>query len=285
MHIEGGSMDGAGNPENGYIIRGGREMEAHFETLWDLFRSIPTLENPEISVLDEFYWLNKEDPNYSLCRATINRGQDAKTNGQFNLSQKGCMEIMKLFMTKDEDLYDKTIEDVFDEEVFDSTFWLYWRTMFAFENWHSLLELKLYMHRFLHAIDGLNDLSMLVFPKYNQYDTFIKPLRNYLEERGVKFQFNTLVKDLDIRITKDGKIVEKIITEQNDNEVKIDVRENDYVIVTTGSMTEDTFYGNNKTAPIIKIDNETSGQSAGWKLWKNLSVKFKKLYIYFNICY
>ena len=89
----------------------------------------------------------------------------------------------------------------------------------------------------------------------------------------MKFQFNTLVKDLDIRITKDGKIVEKIITEQNDNEVKIDVRENDYVIVTTGSMTEDTFYGNNKTAPIIKIDNETSGQSAGWKLWKNLSIK------------
>ena len=39
-----------------------------------------------------------------------------------NLSQKGCMEIMKLFMTKDEDLYDKTIEDVFDDEVFDSTF-------------------------------------------------------------------------------------------------------------------------------------------------------------------
>ena len=86
-----------------------------------------------------YYWLNKEDPNYSLCRATENRGQDAHTDGKFNLSQKGCMEIMKLFMTKDEDLYDKTIEDVFDEEVFDSTFWLYWRTMFAFENWHLSL--------------------------------------------------------------------------------------------------------------------------------------------------
>ena len=45
------------------------------------------------------------------------------------------MEIMKLFFTKDEDLYDKTIEDVFDDEVFGFQFWLYWRTMFAFENW------------------------------------------------------------------------------------------------------------------------------------------------------
>ena len=115
MDIAGGACDGIFDPSRGYIMRGGREMENHFECLWDLFRSIPSLEIKDASVLDEFYWLNKEDPNYSLCRATINRGQDAKTNGQFNLSQKGCMEIMKLFMTKDEDLYDKTIEDVFDE--------------------------------------------------------------------------------------------------------------------------------------------------------------------------
>ena len=70
------------------------------------------------------------------------------------------MEIMKLFMTKDEDLYDKTIEDVFDDEVFDSTFWLYWRTMFAFENWHSALEMKLYFQRFIHHISGLPVLSL-----------------------------------------------------------------------------------------------------------------------------
>ena len=139
MDIAGGACDGIFDPARGYVMRGGREMENHFECLWDLFRSIPSIETPGVSVLDEYYWLNKEDPNYSLCRATVNRGKDAHTDGKVNLSQKGCMEIMKLFMTKDEDLYDKTIEDVFDDEVFDSTFWLYWRTMFAFENWHSAL--------------------------------------------------------------------------------------------------------------------------------------------------
>ena len=125
MDIAGGACDGIFDPSRGYVMRGGREMENHFECLWDLFRSIPSIETPGISVLDEYYWLNKEDPNYSLCRATKERGKDAHTDGKFNLSQKGCMEIMKLFMTKDEDLYDKTIEDVFDDEVFDSTFWLY----------------------------------------------------------------------------------------------------------------------------------------------------------------
>ena len=47
-------------------------MENHFECLWDLFRSIPSLETEGVSVLDEYYWLNKDDPNYSLMRATVN---------------------------------------------------------------------------------------------------------------------------------------------------------------------------------------------------------------------
>ena len=118
MDIAGGACDGIFDPSRGYVMRGGREMENHFECLWDLFRSIPSIETPGVSVLDEYYWLNKEDPNYSLCRATKERGKDAHTDGKFNLSQKGCMEIMKLFFTKDEDLYDKKIEDVFDDEVF-----------------------------------------------------------------------------------------------------------------------------------------------------------------------
>ena len=193
MDIAGGACDGIFDPTRGYIMRGGREMENHFECLWDLFRSIPSLEIKDASVLDEFYWLNKEDPNYSLCRATINQGQDAQTNGQFGLSQKGCMEIMKLFMTKDEDLYDKTIEDVFDDEVFNSTFWMYWRTMFAFENWHSALEMKLYFQRFIHHISGLPDFSALKFTRYNQYESLILPMQKYLEKHGVDFQFNTEV--------------------------------------------------------------------------------------------
>ena len=185
MDIAGGACDGINDPTRGYVMRGGREMEDHFECLWDLFRSIPSLEIPGASVLDEFYWLNKHDPNYSLCRATQKRGQDAHTDGKFSLSRKGCMEIMKLFMTRDEELYDKTIEDVFDDEVFDSTFWLYWRTMFAFENWHSALEMKLYFQRFLHHIGGLPDFSALKFTRYNQYESLILPMQRYLENAGV----------------------------------------------------------------------------------------------------
>ena len=91
-------------PLQGHVMRGGREMDNHFEVMWDLFHSIPSIETEGVSVLDEYYWLNKEDPNCSLCRATVNRGQDAYTDGKFDVSDKAAMQIMKLFFTADEEL-------------------------------------------------------------------------------------------------------------------------------------------------------------------------------------
>lgn len=272
MDIAGGACDGIFDPSRGYIMRGGREMENHFECLWDLFRSIPSLEIKDASVLDEFYWLNKEDPNYSLCRATINRGQDAKTNGQFNLSQKGCMEIMKLFMTKDEDLYDKTIEDVFDEEVFNSTFWMYWRTMFAFENWHSALEMKLYFQRFIHHISGLPDFSALKFTRYNQYESLILPMQKYLEKHGVDFQFNTEVTNVLFDIKPDKKVAKTIECNVKGKEKRISLSENDLVFITNGSCTEGTIYGDQNHAPNGNAEIRTSGC---WNLWKNIAKQDK----------
>ena len=142
--LPGGACDGW-RFDVGYVMRGGREMDNHFEVMWDLFRSIPSIETDGVSVLDEYYWLNKKDPNFSLCRATEKCGQDAHTDRKFAVSDKAAMEIMRLFFTPDEELFDKKIEDFFDDEVFNSNFWLYWRTMFAFQNWQSALEMKRYI--------------------------------------------------------------------------------------------------------------------------------------------
>ena len=86
--IPGGACDGYKYQDIGYVMRGGREMDNHFECMWDLFRSIPSIEDENVTVLDEYYWLNKHDPNYSLCRATVNCGEDAHTDGKFGLSDK-----------------------------------------------------------------------------------------------------------------------------------------------------------------------------------------------------
>ena len=271
LAIDGGSLDGSGNVTDGYIIRGGREMDMTYENLWDMFQDIPALELPEpYSVLDEYRLVNDNDPNYSKARLIHNQGE-IKDFSKFGLEKKDQLAIVKLLLKKKEDLDNLSIEHYFSESFLNSNFWMFWRTMFAFENWHSLLECKLYMHRFLHAIDGMKDFSCLVFPKYNQYDTYIIPLRKFLQSKGVKIELNTNVKDLDIHIDTEGKLVNGIIAERDGQDYKIPVTPDDFVIVTTGSMTEDTAYGNNKEVP--QIDFENSGQSSGWKLWKNLAAK------------
>ena len=270
MDIAGGACDGIDDPTRGYVMRGGREMEDHFECLWDLFYSIPSLEIPGASVLDEYYWLNKHDPNYSLCRATEHRGEDAHTDGKFRLSQKGSMEIMKLFFTKDEDLYDKTIEDVFDDEVFRSDFWLYWRTMFAFENWHSALEMKRYFQRFIHHIGGLPDFSALKFTRYNQYESLILPMQKYLEAAGVEFRFGTEVTNVRFEI-KDGKKTARAIECRTKNgEMEIPLTEKDLVFITNGSCTEGTIYGDQDHAPLGDAEVRSSGC---WSLWKKIAAQ------------
>ncbi len=270
MDIAGGACDGIDDPTRGYVMRGGREMEDHFECLWDLFHSIPSLEVPGASVLDEYYWLNKHDPNYSLCRATEHRGEDAHTDGKFGLSQKGSLEIMKLFFTKDEDLYDKSIEDIFDDEVFGSEFWLYWRTMFAFENWHSALEMKRYFQRFIHHIGGLPDFSALKFTRYNQYESLILPMQKYLEAAGVEFKFGTEVTNVRFEI-KDGKKTARAIECRTKNgDTEIPLTEKDLVFITNGSCTEGTIYGDQNHAPVGDAEVRSSGC---WSLWKKIAAQ------------
>ncbi len=268
LSLPGGACDGIKDPQKGFVIRGGREMEIHFECLWDLFRSVPSLETDGVSVLDEYYWLNKHDPNYSLMRATQNRGEDAHTDGKFGLSDKASMEIIQLFMSRNEDLYDKKIEDVFSNEVFKSNFWLYWRTMFAFEEWHSALEMKLYFQRFIHHIGGLPDFSTLKFTKYNQYESLILPLVNYLKDKGVQFQYNTTVKNVVFENTKDKKEARQIICDHNGKEEIIDLTQDDLLFITNGSCTENSALGDEDTP--AKMDLSEGGC---WKLWRNIAAQ------------
>lgn len=170
-------MDGIYSVQrNSYIIRGGREMEPHFETLWDLFRSIPSLEVPGASVLDEFYRLNRKDPCYAKTRVIQNRGETLPTDGQLLLTPKAVKEIVDLVLTPEEKLQDVKINEVFDKEFFQSNFWLYWCTMFAFEPWASAMEMRRYLMRFIQHVGTLKNLSSLRFTKFNQYESLILPM-------------------------------------------------------------------------------------------------------------
>ena len=268
--IPGGACDGWKFENVGYVMRGGREMDNHFEVMWDLFHSIPSIETEGVSVLDEYYWLNKEDPNYSLCRATVNRGQDAHTDGRFDVSDKAAMEIMRLFFTPDEDLYDKRITDYFDDEVLNSSFWLYWRTMFAFENWHSALEMKRYIKRFIHHIGGLPDFKALRFTRYNQYESMILPMVKYLEGHGVQFHYNTKVVNVEFDCKPERKQATRIELLREGGQELVDLTENDLVFITNGGCVENSSMGDQNTPAPYNTEIRPGG---GWDMWRKIAAQ------------
>lgn len=266
LDIPGGSLDGAVRENAGYVARGGREMGHHFEVLWSLFSSLPSTEDPSMSVLDHFYYTNYDDPNFSNCRVTKNQGE-RYDNGKFNLGQKAAKELASFVAMSDESLEDKTIEDIFSDELLNSDFWLYWRTMFAFENWHSALEMKLYLNRFIHHVDGLPDLSALQFSRHDQFTSFVLPMVKYLKDNGAQFKYGVTVDNVEFDITPTKKVAKKIVAkDKQGNDISIDLTENDLVFITNGSMTEGSAYGDDNTpAPFIK---EAKGC---WTLWENIA--------------
>jgi oleate hydratase len=268
QQVPGGALDGAKVPEKGFVVRGGREMENHFECLWDLYRSIPSLEIEGASVLDEFYWLNKDDPNYSLQRATVNCGQDAHTNDLFTLSDQAQKDIIKVFLAAPQEMYNKRINEVFGDDFFASNFWLYWRTMFAFEDWHSALEMKLYLHRFIHHIGGLPDFSALKFTKYNQFESLVLPLVKWLQAQGVVFQYGTQVTDVEFDLSPERKQATRIVWFRDGVAGGLDLSADDLLFITNGSLTENSNEGDHHTA--AQLD---TGPAPAWDLWRRIAAK------------
>lgn len=273
LELAGGSCDGYKDLHKGFYMRGGREMDNHFEIMWDVFRDVPSIETPNVSVLDEYYWLNKHDPNYSLCRATVNKGEDAHTDKLFKLDKDSAMALSQLFITPEANLEDKKISDVLPESFWDTNFWLYWQTMFAFQKWSSALEMKRYLCRYVHHIDGLPDFSALRFTKYNQYESMILPLIAYLKKHDVDVQFGMDVKNVIIEDVDGKKTAKGLIYVKDNKEHSIPLTADDLVFITNGCCTDTSCYGDQTHAP--DLSHIVNGQGESWDLWKNIAKQAK----------
>ena len=269
LELAGGSCDGRRDVTKGFYMRGGREMDNHFEIMWDVFRDVPSLETPGISVLDEYYRLNKRDPNYSLCRATVNRGEDAHTDKEFRLDKESALALSKLFITPEKDLEDKKISDVLPDSFWDTNFWLYWQTMFAFQKWSSALEMKRYLCRYVHHIDGLPDFSALRFTKLNQYESLILPLVKYLESHGVRIEYGMDVQNVVFESVGGKKTAKQIVYKKDGKEQTIDLVEDDLVFITNGCCTDTSRYGDQTHAP--DLSGLENGKGESWDMWKRIA--------------
>ena len=262
--IIGGALDGAGEKDRGFVIRGGRMHEMHFECYWELLSFIPSLENPDISVRDESYEFNERFVSNGQARL-LKDGKKIDVSS-YGLSFKHQSDLIKLTFVSERSLGNKRIEGWFDHDFFETNFWYIWTSMFAFQKWSSLAEMRRYMKRFIHLVDGLYRLGGVMRTKYNQYDSVVRPIKKYLEQKNVNFEMGKEVVDIDFSLSADEKTASVLHIKDG---TEIVLGKNDYVFITNGSITESTDNGSWNTPAMLK----GIAESGSWQLWKIIAAK------------
>lgn len=261
----GGSLDAAGTPKDGYVMRGGRMLESKYLCTYDLFSSIPTLDESK-TVTQEIFEQNEMLKTSSKSR--LFRGGRRVNAPKFGLSEKHILTIERLGLQPEAILGRSSIADQFEPSFFETDFWFMWCSTFAFQRWHSAVEFKRYLVRFTHMVSGFNMLSGIMRTVYNQYDSMVRPLQKWLVERGVRFELNTRVTDLKLLHDAEGYIVERIVCEHGDGHLEeIRTGKEDKVIVTLGSMTESSSLGSTESAPVLNGKSDRGS----WALWEKIA--------------
>jgi len=263
----GGSLDARGNAQDGYSMRGGRMFEEKFNCTYDLLSFIPSISNPERSAKDElmefhqdFFWNDK---------ARLVAGGEVVDVANLGFEERDRLDLVRLCATPEKVLGTKTIEQWFHPNFFQSNFWFIWCTTFAFEPWHSAVEFKRYCLRFTHLFSTIDTMAGIFRTQFNQYDAMVRPILAWLEGFGVKVELGAQVTDIDLAITGDEKVATRLTYRQGGKDVMVDLRPEDVVLVTNGSMTADTSYGTTTSAPVL----QTTDGGASWTLWDKLAQK------------
>lgn len=265
--ITGGSMDGGGNPDSGYIIRGGRMFdEEAYQCIFGIMESIPSLTDPKVSIRDEFRGFNKKIKTLSTARLIDNEANIIESS-KLGFNREDRLALMDIIITPEEELGTKTVVECFPESFFQTNFWYQWTTSFAFEPWHSAIEFKRYLHRFMHELPKVSDFSGVRRTPYNQYDSIILPITEWLKSQGVDFEYNCSVNSLEFEPNEEEKKVIGINCTKNNVDENIIIKDKDFVFVTIGSITAGASLGYTRTAPVINDKNVGSD----WKLWESIA--------------
>ena len=273
--VLGGSLDGAGNPIDGYLMRGGRMFTAdNYECTWDLFKSIPSLVRQGKTVLEETLDFNDQYASNAKARLVDRRrAKLAVTSMGFSMQDR--RELLDFSQMGEEDLGGKCITDCFSPAFFETAFWYMWSTTFAFQPWHSAVELRRYLLRFLLEFPRIDTLAGVKRTIYNQYDSLVLPLKSWLVKQGVRFVTDCTVTSLSHNGDNDRFVVTGIQIRRHQlnggihvNVLEaIDVRVGDLVFIQNGSMTDASSVGSTEAAPVKRGKNE----SASWTLWEQLA--------------
>ncbi|MFJ7207152.1 oleate hydratase [Streptomyces sp. NPDC098789] len=264
----GGSLDAAGDPDTGYTMRGGRMFELHFECTYDLLASIPSLDAPDTSVTEDTFAFHEDFAWNDKARLVDATGRPVATRSM-GFSERDRLDLVACVGTPESRLDGKRISDCFAPEFFTTNFWYMWCTTFAFEPWHSAIEFRRYLNRFVHLFKTFDTMSGIYRTRFNQYDSIVRPLQAWLRTKGVRFTMDTTVTDVELA-DGDGITATALVLAPAGGAVeRIALAPEDLVLVTNGSMTANSTLGTTDTPAVL----DTSAPDASWRLWHTLAAK------------
>ena len=265
--VMGGSLDGAGDPTSGYTLRGGRMLTAaNYECTWDLFKSIPSLDQPGLSVFDETVRFNALHRPNSMARL-VDRRRARVPVSSMGFSMQDRIELLKLTQADEAELGASRITDQLSPAFFETEFWFMWSTTFAFQPWHSAVEFRRYLHRFMMEFTRIETLAGVKRTVFNQFDSLVAPLQVWLLGQGVHLVTDCTVTALDQAAADGPFVVTGIRCRHRGIAELIAVADGDLVFLQNGSMTDASSLGSMVSAPesLTKLD------SGGWTLWETLA--------------
>ena len=263
----GGSLDGAGDAQRGYSMRGGRMLTTdNYECTWDLFKSIPSLQHPGRSVFEETVAFNEKHVSHAMARLVGSRRAKVPV-ASMGFSMQDRMELLKLSNADEASLGTSCITDHLSPSFFETEFWFMWATTFAFQPWHSAVEFRRYLHRFMLEFSRIETLAGVKRTVFNQYDSLVLPLQRWLQGQGVKFVTDCCVTDVE-HTTQDGKFTATALRCMVKGQPEtVAVGDGDLVFLQNGSMTDASSLGSMTQAP----PKLTKANSNSWALWEKLA--------------
>jgi len=249
--------------QKGYIARGGRMLNYRtYVDLMDLLDRVPSMTEPCLTAAEDTRQFDAAHPTYDKARL-LTGGQGIVDGGKLGLNNKSRKLLTQLIMMPDsqeEKLDNITIADYFKDntEFFESNFWFMWETTFAFRTRSSAQELRRYMHQMIYEFTQIEHLVGVNRTRYNQYESIMKPLINYLEKEGCHIVLNRRVVDWKF---KDSKMQDEITvtglhmvnTKTDENEF-VPVDNDTAVIFTNGSITDSATLGDFNTPAAENMD-------------------------------
>ncbi|KAH6662186.1 67 kDa myosin-cross-reactive antigen family protein [Halenospora varia] len=271
----GGSSHSTGTPGTGYIVLPEQMLNFSCVCLYDLLSIVPSLNDPAKTVKQEIDEFNAMPGNRTYANSRlIARGTDGPQivdAKELGLREKDRLDLFNIYRESEKKLSGLRVTDCFEEEFFRTNFWCMWATMFSFQPWHSAIEFRRYLHRFVLGLPRINTLERLDNTLYNQYDSIILPIETYLKAQGVNFKHDTGAVRLTFAENSDIK-VNGIHFSKDDDKEFIQVEGSDVVFLTLGSTTACASVGNNHspTGPLPFAHDALSASDAGWSNWSSL---------------